>query len=97
MKSHVGLPAVEMEGHPIPESSSIKLLGININNMSWHDHVVGIAKLKTLLTGATTITLQGSHQTITRILLAYMGMCSEALLKASGVNPEKSNTFGCRT
>ena len=44
-KSHVGLPTVEMEGHPIVESPSVKLLGININNnMSWHDHVISIAK-----------------------------------------------------
>ncbi|VEN62895.1 unnamed protein product [Callosobruchus maculatus] len=44
-KSHDGLPTVEMEGHPIVESPSVKLLGININNnMSWHDHVVSIAK-----------------------------------------------------
>ncbi|VEN60935.1 unnamed protein product [Callosobruchus maculatus] len=44
-KSHIGLPTVEMEGHPIVESLSVKLLRININNnMSWHDHVVSIAK-----------------------------------------------------
>nr|CAI5863007.1 unnamed protein product [Callosobruchus analis] len=44
-KSLVGLPALEMEGCSIVESSSIKLLGININNnMSWHDHVATIAK-----------------------------------------------------
>ncbi|VEN56119.1 unnamed protein product [Callosobruchus maculatus] len=44
-KSHDGLPTAEMEGHPIVESSSVKLLGININNnMSWHDHVVSVAK-----------------------------------------------------
>ncbi|VEN39160.1 unnamed protein product [Callosobruchus maculatus] len=42
-KSHDGLPTVE--GHPIVESPSVNLLGININNnMSWHDHVVSIAK-----------------------------------------------------
>ncbi|VEN61491.1 unnamed protein product [Callosobruchus maculatus] len=29
-KSHVGLPTVEMEGHPIAESPSVKPLGINI-------------------------------------------------------------------
>ncbi|VEN44602.1 unnamed protein product, partial [Callosobruchus maculatus] len=44
-KSHDGLPTVEMEGHPIVESPSVKLLEIDINNnISWHDHVVGIAK-----------------------------------------------------
>nr|CAI5833500.1 unnamed protein product [Callosobruchus analis] len=44
-KSLVGLPTVEMEGRPIVESPSVKLLEINIsNNMSWHDHVFSIAK-----------------------------------------------------
>nr|CAI5829594.1 unnamed protein product [Callosobruchus analis] len=44
-KSLFGLPTVEMEGRPIVESASVKLLGTNIsNNMSWHDHVVSIAK-----------------------------------------------------
>nr|CAI5822134.1 unnamed protein product [Callosobruchus analis] len=34
-----------MEGRPLAESPSIKLLGISINNnMSWHDHVATIAK-----------------------------------------------------
>nr|CAI5840896.1 unnamed protein product [Callosobruchus analis] len=34
-----------MEERPIVETPSVKLLGINIsNNMSWHDHVVSIAK-----------------------------------------------------
>nr|CAI5858087.1 unnamed protein product [Callosobruchus analis] len=34
-----------MEGRPIVESPSVKLLGINIsNNMSWHGHMVSIAK-----------------------------------------------------
>ncbi|VEN34317.1 unnamed protein product [Callosobruchus maculatus] len=32
MLFHVGLPTVEMEGHSIVESPSVKLLGININN-----------------------------------------------------------------
>ncbi|VEN36212.1 unnamed protein product [Callosobruchus maculatus] len=37
---------VEMEGYPIVESPSVKLLGININsNVSWHDHVVNIVKM----------------------------------------------------
>ncbi|VEN34323.1 unnamed protein product, partial [Callosobruchus maculatus] len=44
-KSHDGLPTVEMEGDPIVESPSVKLLGINSNNnMSCHDHVVSVAK-----------------------------------------------------
>nr|CAI5847674.1 unnamed protein product [Callosobruchus analis] len=44
-KSLAGLPTVEMEGRPLVESPSIKLLGISINNnMSWHDHVATIAK-----------------------------------------------------
>nr|CAI5828957.1 unnamed protein product [Callosobruchus analis] len=44
-KSLIGLPTVEMQGHPLVESPSIKLLGISIsNNMSWHDHVATIAK-----------------------------------------------------
>ncbi|VEN36712.1 unnamed protein product [Callosobruchus maculatus] len=44
-KSHDDLPTVEMESHPMVESPSVKLLGININNnMSWHDHVASVAK-----------------------------------------------------
>nr|CAI5839490.1 unnamed protein product [Callosobruchus analis] len=44
-KSLVGLPTVEMEERPIVESPSVKLLEINIsNNISWHDHVISIAK-----------------------------------------------------
>nr|CAI5826966.1 unnamed protein product [Callosobruchus analis] len=40
-KSFVGLPTVEMEGLPTVESTSVKLLGIDVNNnISWHDHVV---------------------------------------------------------
>nr|CAI5820293.1 unnamed protein product [Callosobruchus analis] len=36
---------MKMEGRPIVESPSVKLLGINIyNNMYWHEHVVTIAK-----------------------------------------------------
>nr|CAI5819688.1 unnamed protein product [Callosobruchus analis] len=68
---HVGLPTVEMEGRPLVESSSVKMLGIDIHNhMSWHDHVVTIAIIKTAseklgilfrcknsYTGATTIAL----------------------------------------
>nr|CAI5838132.1 unnamed protein product [Callosobruchus analis] len=42
-KSLAGLPTVEMEGSPLVESPSIKLLGISINNnMSWHDHKLGV-------------------------------------------------------
>nr|CAI5850874.1 unnamed protein product [Callosobruchus analis] len=41
-----------MEGRPIVESSSIKLLGMNINNnMPWHDHVVTIAKTVSQMLG----------------------------------------------
>nr|CAI5841284.1 unnamed protein product [Callosobruchus analis] len=43
---HFGLLTVEMEGCPIVESPSVKLLEINIDsNMSWRDHVVIIAKI----------------------------------------------------
>nr|CAI5822436.1 unnamed protein product [Callosobruchus analis] len=42
-----------MEGCPIVESSSIKLVGINTNNtMSWHDHVVTFAKTASQKLGA---------------------------------------------
>ncbi|VEN47725.1 unnamed protein product [Callosobruchus maculatus] len=75
-KSHVGLPAVEMEGQPIVKSPSFKLLGININNnMSWHDHVVSIAKtasqkLEAIYIRATTVALQLTDLTIIEVLLS---------------------------
>ena len=35
-----------MDGHAIPLASSINLLGVNLGgNMSWHNHVVAIAKI----------------------------------------------------
>ena len=38
-------PDILMAGHSIPLASSISLLGVNLgSNMSWHNHVVAIAK-----------------------------------------------------
>nr|CAI5857045.1 unnamed protein product [Callosobruchus analis] len=76
-KSLVGLPSVEMEGRPMVESPAVKLLGINIsNNMSWHDHVVSIAKTASQKLGVlfrcrklyAAAAVQGADPTIVGVL-----------------------------
>ena len=45
-KVNIAEPDILMAGHAIPLTSSINLLGVNLGgNMSWHDHVVAIAKV----------------------------------------------------
>ena len=45
-KVNVKEPDIVMSGRPIPLASSINLLGVNLgSNMSWHDHVAGLAKI----------------------------------------------------
>ncbi|VEN54986.1 unnamed protein product [Callosobruchus maculatus] len=101
--SVVGLPTVETEVHPIVESPSVKLLGININsNMPWHDHILSIAKTASQKFGVlfrcrklyTPEQLLLLYKAQIRPLLEYCSHlwgCSSKHSKASGHYPKESN------